>query len=65
MAVVRCAGGAAAGRAGSPVRGVDSLLAVRALARLARDGLAGATVRDFLAAPTVAGLAAARPTPTQ
>ncbi|MCW3818828.1 condensation domain-containing protein [Micromonospora sp. DR5-3] len=46
--------------------GGDSLLAVRALARLARAGLAGVTVRDFLAAPTVAGLAAAaRPTPTQ
>ncbi|WP_106400742.1 condensation domain-containing protein [Actinocorallia populi] len=39
--------------------GGDSLLAVRALARLARHTGAVPTVREFLDAPTVAGLAAA------
>lgn len=39
--------------------GGDSLLAVRALARLAKRFGAGVPVRDFLASPTVAGLAAA------
>jgi hypothetical protein len=37
--------------------GGDSLLAVRALAALARDGLTGVGIQDFLAAPTVAGVA--------
>lgn len=39
--------------------GGDSLLAVRALARLARQVGVAVPVRDFLAKPTVAGLAAA------
>lgn len=38
--------------------GGDSLLAVRALARLAKDTGMAVSLRDFLAAPTVAGLAA-------
>lgn len=38
--------------------GGDSLLAVRALARLAKRIGVGVTVRDFLDSPTVAGLAA-------
>ncbi|MEV1142932.1 condensation domain-containing protein [Micromonospora sp. NPDC049799] len=37
--------------------GGDSLLAVRALAALARNGLAGMSIQDFLAASTVAGVA--------
>jgi acyl carrier protein len=37
--------------------GGDSLLAVRTLARIARDTGAALTVRDFLTAPTVAGMA--------
>ncbi len=42
--------------------GGDSLLAVRVLGRLARDHDISVTVRDFLDAPTVAGLASrARP----
>jgi len=43
--------------------GGDSLLAVRALARLAREAGVAVAVRDFLAAPTVAGLAALARTP--
>ncbi|MBB5781621.1 phosphopantetheine-binding protein [Nonomuraea jabiensis] len=39
--------------------GGDSLAAIRMLTRLARSGLPHVTPRDFLAAPTVAGLAAA------
>jgi acyl carrier protein len=39
--------------------GGDSLMAVRALAFLAKRTGARIPVRDFLAAPTVAGLAAA------
>ncbi|MGF1654376.1 MAG: condensation domain-containing protein [Actinomycetales bacterium] len=39
--------------------GGDSLLAVRAVARLARETGAGPSVREFLADPTVAGVAAA------
>lgn len=38
--------------------GGDSLLAVRALARLAKDEGVAVQVRRFLDAPTVAGLAA-------
>jgi yersiniabactin nonribosomal peptide synthetase len=37
--------------------GGDSLLAVRTLARIARETGAALTVRDFLTAPTVAGMA--------
>lgn len=47
--------------------GGDSLLAVRTLARLARETGTSVSVRDFLASPTVAGVAArirtARPHP--
>ncbi|MFC5833449.1 condensation domain-containing protein [Nonomuraea insulae] len=39
--------------------GGDSLIAIRMLTRLARSGLPQVTPRAFLAAPTVAGLAAA------